>query len=213
MITHIDIEWPCISWWLTIVVFSVDIFLATQGFAQQTPKSLPLSSFPYTLGYLEYLPPNYEIENYDPSNPDPGLLSHTDPSALFNPADPNATPFAGQVKTPTLRNVDKRRGNSFTKAYMHNGYFKSLEQVVHFYNTASLLRDPLACPAGTTASQAMAENCWPAPEFDTPNQAENSGVIGNMGLTADEEAAIVAYLKTLTDTVTPKQPQPFKASK
>jgi len=159
------------------------------------------------------LPPNFEIENFDRSNPDPGLLSHTDPSALFNSANPNATPFAGHVKTPTLRNVDKRRGNGFTKAYMHNGYFKSLEQVVHFYNTASLLRDPLACPAGTTASQAMARNCWPAPEFDTPNQAESSGLIGNLGLSADEEAALVAYLKTLTDTVTPKQPQPYNARK
>jgi cytochrome c peroxidase len=96
---------------------------------------------------------------------------------------------------------------------MHNGYFKSLEQVVHFYNTATLLRDPLACPAGTSAAQAMSRNCWPAPEFDTPNQAGNFGLLGNLGLTANEEAALVSYLKTLTDTVTPKQPPPYKATK
>ena len=106
------------------------------------------------------------------------MLSHTDPSAVFNSANPNATPFAGHVKTPTLRNVDKRRGNGFPKAYMHNGYFKTLEQVVHFYNTSTLLRDPVACPAGTTAAQAMARNCWPVPEFDTPNQAGNFGLLG-----------------------------------
>jgi cytochrome c peroxidase len=35
-------------------------------------------------------------------------------------------------------------------------------------------------------------------------------VLGNLGLTAAEEAALVAYLKTLTDTVTPKQPTPYK---
>jgi len=158
------------------------------------------------------LPPNFEIENFDPNNPDAGLLKHADPSAVFNSANPTATPFAGQMKTATLRNVDKRRGNGFPKAYMHNGYFKSLEQVVHFYNTSILLRDPLACPAGTTVDQAIARNCWPAPEFHTPNQAGNAGVLGNLGLTNDEEAALVAYLKTLTDTVTPKQPEPFKPS-
>ena len=156
------------------------------------------------------LPANFEIENFDPNDLDAGMLGHTDPSAAFNSANPTATPFAGHVKTPTLRNVDKRRGTGFPKAYMHNGYFKSLEQVVHFYNTATLLRDPLACPAGTTADQAIAKNCWPAPEFDTPNQAGNFGVLGNLGLTAAEEAALVAYLKTLTDTVTPKQPEPYK---
>jgi cytochrome c peroxidase len=156
------------------------------------------------------LPANFEIDNFDPNNLDAGMLRHTDPSAVFNSANPNATPFAGHVKTPTLRNVDKRRGNGFPKAYMHNGYFKSLEQVVHFYNTATLLRDPVACPAGTTAEQAIARNCWPVPEFDTPNQAGNFGLLGNLGLTADEEAALVAYLTTLTDTVTPKQPEPYK---
>jgi cytochrome c peroxidase len=156
------------------------------------------------------LPANFEIENFDPNNLDAGMLRHADPNAVFNSAIPNATPFAGHVKTPTLRNVDKRRGNGFPKAYMHNGYFKSLEQVVHFYNTATLLRDPVACPAGTTAEQAIARNCWPVPEFDTPNQAGNFGLLGNLGLTADEEAALVAYLKTLTDTVTPKQPTPYK---
>jgi cytochrome c peroxidase len=152
------------------------------------------------------LPANFEIENFDPNNLDTGLLNHTNPDAIFNSADPDPPPFTGHVKTPTLRNVDKRRGNGFPKAYMHNGYFKSLEQVVHFYNTSTLLRNPLSCPAGTTADQAMARNCWPAPEFDTPNQAGKFGLVGDLGLSANEEAALVAYLKTLTDTVTPKQP-------
>src|SRR3990172_466681 len=40
----------------------------------------------------------------------------------------------GKQKVPTLRNVDKRFGN-LAKAYMHNGVFKSLKEVVHFYNT------------------------------------------------------------------------------
>ena len=41
----------------------------------------------------------------------------------------------GKHKVPTLRNVDKRPYPEFVKAYGHNGYFKSLEEIVHFYNT------------------------------------------------------------------------------
>jgi len=41
----------------------------------------------------------------------------------------------GKQKVPTLRNVDKRPDPGFVKAYMHNGYFKTLKGVVSFYNT------------------------------------------------------------------------------
>ena len=41
----------------------------------------------------------------------------------------------GKHKVPTLRNVDLRPADDFVKAYGHNGYFKSLEGIVHFYNT------------------------------------------------------------------------------
>ncbi len=65
----------------------------------------------------------------------------------------------GVQKVPTLRNVDKRRGSGFKKAYMHNGFFKSLESLVHFYNT----RDTKArCAPGATEKEALAQNCWPA---------------------------------------------------
>ena len=38
--------------------------------------------------------------------------------------------------------------------------------------------------------------CWPAPEvLENVNVSE----LGNLGLTADEEAAIVAFMKSLTD--------------
>jgi cytochrome c peroxidase len=67
------------------------------------------------------------------------------------------------------------------KAYGHNGFFKSLEAFVHFYNTRDL--DP-----------------WPPPEVP---ENVNTDELGNLGLTADEEAAIVAFLKTLTDGYLP----------
>jgi cytochrome c peroxidase len=90
----------------------------------------------------------------------------------------------GKHKIPTVRNVDKRAGPGFPKAYMHNGFFKTLEDVVHFYNT----RD-------------VPEENWPAPEVsENVNRELFEGVpLGNLELDAEAEAAIVAFLGTLTD--------------
>ena len=48
----------------------------------------------------------------------------------------------GEFKAPTLRNVDLRPYPSFVKAYFHNGVFKDLKTVVHFYNTRNLTTVP-----------------------------------------------------------------------
>jgi cytochrome c peroxidase len=111
---------------------------------------------------------------------------------LNNLADEND----GKHKVPTLRNVDKRPATQFIKAYGHNGYFKSLESIVHFYNTRDV-KD--TCPGDYTDQQAMAANCWPAPEV---TQNVNADELGNLGLTPEEEADIVAFLKTLSDGYT-----------
>src|ERR1700686_2351373 len=50
-----------------------------------------------------------------------------------------ASSFVGRFKVPTLRDVDKRPRPDFVRAYMHNGYLKSLREVVHFYNTRDSL--------------------------------------------------------------------------
>jgi cytochrome c peroxidase len=91
------------------------------------------------------------------------------------------TPELGKVKVPTLRNVDKRPSPDFVKAFGHNGFFKSLEEIVHFYNTRDV-------------------EDWPPPE-----QPENVNTeeLGDLGLTPDEEAAIVAFLRTLSDGFVP----------
>jgi cytochrome c peroxidase len=88
----------------------------------------------------------------------------------------------GKHKVPTLRNVDKRPGKGFPKAYMHNGVFKSLEEVVHFYNTRDV-------------------EDWPPPEVD---ENVNTDELGDLGLTSEEEAAIVAFMKTLSDGYVPE---------
>ncbi|UCG33834.1 MAG: hypothetical protein JSU68_04195 [Phycisphaerales bacterium] len=85
----------------------------------------------------------------------------------------------GKHKVPTLRNVDKRPYPEFVKAYAHNGFFKSLEEITHFYNT----RD-------------IPEENWPEPEVP---ENVNTDELGDLGLSLDEEAAIVAFMKTLSD--------------
>jgi len=87
----------------------------------------------------------------------------------------------GKHKVPTLRNIDKRPSEKFPKAYMHNGVFKSLQEVVHFYNTRDV-------------------DSWPPPEV--PDNV-NTDELGDLGLTADEEQALVQFLQTLSDGFVP----------
>ncbi len=119
----------------------------------------------------------------------------------FLESRPDYAPYAednlGMHKVPTLRNVDLRPSPDFVKAYGHNGYFKSLWGIVHFYNTRDVLS---TCPGDYTEAQALAANCWPAPEV-TVNV--NTAELGDLGLTFDEEQAIVAFLKTLSDGYVP----------
>jgi cytochrome c peroxidase len=103
---------------------------------------------------------------------------------------PLAPENRGRFQVPTLRNVDKRPNPTFVKAYGHNGYFKSLKSIVHFYNTRDVL--PRCGPndpgEGTT--------CWPAPES---TQNMNTKFVGKLGLTGEEEDALVSFMQTLTD--------------
>jgi cytochrome c peroxidase len=116
----------------------------------------------------------------------------------------------GQMQVSSLRDValappqcptTEAPGPYFQKEFFHNGYLKSLKQIVHFYNT----RDKYAfhvtsghCPAGTTEKV----DCWPMPEV-TNNIDMTSG---NLGLTDKEENQIVAFLETLSDGFTRPYP-------
>jgi cytochrome c peroxidase len=83
----------------------------------------------------------------------------------------------GKFRVPTLRNV------AISSPYLHNGVFKTLFQVVSFYNS----RDVLS---------------WPEPEVkDNVNFDE----MGDLGLTIQEMEDIVAFLHTLTDGWVPSQ--------
>jgi cytochrome c peroxidase len=80
------------------------------------------------------------------------------------------------------------------KAYMHNGYLKSLKEVVHFYNT----RDTL--PRCKTGAPGEKVRCWPEPEYPT---TVNRKQLGNLGLSSEQEDQIVAFMKTLSDGFDP----------
>ena len=86
----------------------------------------------------------------------------------------------GAFKVASLRNV------AVTAPYMHNGVFKTLKTVVHFYNTRDV---PGAVNPETNAT-------WRAAEMP---QTVNHDELGNLGLSDHEEDAIVAFMKTFTD--------------
>jgi cytochrome c peroxidase len=135
----------------------------------------------------------------------------------FGSADsPNSTwtQFApasdGQMQTSTARDVamvppqclsTEAPGPYFQKEFFHNGYAKSLKQLVHFYNTRDVFPFPVTsghCPAGKTEKV----DCWPMPEV--PNNIDMT--VGMLGLTDHEEDLIVTFMQTLTDGFNPANP-------
>jgi cytochrome c peroxidase len=112
----------------------------------------------------------------------------------------------GTFKAPTLRNVDKRPGAGFVKAYSHNGSFKSLKEVVHFYNARNLTTvrgEVIDFTKAQPYAAIRGKPLFPTPENPSPvtliNPAGTAGSIGNLGLTDQEENDIVNFLGTLSD--------------
>jgi cytochrome c peroxidase len=119
----------------------------------------------------------------------------------------------GRMQVSSARNVamvpDKctagtdAPGPYFQKEFFHNGYIKSLKQLVHFYNTRDVFPFDVTsghCPEGKTEKV----DCWPRPEVP----ATIDMTVGKLGLTDKEEDQIVAFLQTLTDGFT--RPYPNK---
>jgi len=104
-----------------------------------------------------------------------GFLKETDKYAG------RAAENIGKHKVPTLRNVALSPRPGFVKAYMHNGAFQTLEEIVSFYNTRDA--DP---------------GRWPPPEVKANLNVDE---MGDLKLTPDEEAAVVAFMKTLSDKI------------
>lgn len=143
---------------------------------------------------------------------DPGLGGFLETVAGYVEFGPSNL---GKHKVPTLRNVglgscealeyveDSGHGSRskseecIVKAYMHNGFFKSLWSVVHFYNTRDVKP---SCESlnifDATADVALVNDCWPEAEV-----AENVNIdeLGDLGLTEEEELALVAFMMAMSD--------------
>jgi cytochrome c peroxidase len=119
----------------------------------------------------------------------PGIGTGQNPNPAWAVLAPQ---FNGKVQVPTCRNVDLRPYPGFVKAYAHNGYFKSLKALVHFYNTRDTLNGGVHKPAGEPGEGIT---YWPFPEVN----ANVDQTIGHLGLTATEENQIVLFLQTLSD--------------
>jgi cytochrome c peroxidase len=137
-----------------------------------------------------------------------GFGSAPNPNSAWTQYAPAAD---GQMQTMTARNVamvppqctggTEAPGPYFQKEFFHNGYIKSLKQLVHFYNTRDVYKYNLTsghCPPGTVERVT----CWPEPEV----RNNMDMTVGNLGLSDQEENQIVAFLEALTDGYTAPYP-------
>lgn len=109
------------------------------------------------------------------------------------------TQYCGMFLTPSLRNTATRR------AFFHNGVFRSLEQVLDFYNFRDTNPEKIYprnadgavqkyddLPAKYHANVDVSDPPFDRHAGDTP------------AMTAQDEADIIAFMKTLTDGYQPK---------
>lgn len=101
-------------------------------------------------------------------------------NGLFDNPLVNDVNLKGAFRVTSLRNI------AVTAPYMHNGVFKDLKTVVHFYNTRDV-KDAINPETGLP---------WRLAEVD---KTKNTEELGDLNLTEEEEDALVAFLKTLTD--------------
>jgi cytochrome c peroxidase len=168
---------------------------------QTTPDPFGFVANPYGFGYRDLGMGTFLRS---------GFGSGPNPNRTWIPLAPMVD---GQFQVATIRNVamtpkqcpttEAGTGKPyFQKEFFHNGYIKSLKQLVHFYNT----RDTVFayqvtsghCPPGTIERVT----CWPMKEV-TNNLDTTTGMLG---LTDKEEDQIVAFLETVTDGFTAPYP-------
>jgi cytochrome c peroxidase len=95
------------------------------------------------------------------------------------------------MKVPTLRNVDKRPSTSVVKAYGHNGYFKSLDDIVRFYASRGMMGGMGG--GGMGGGGMMCGGMM----FPTPEVNQNLAVLNHFRCM--DRSYIVSFLKTLSD--------------
>jgi cytochrome c peroxidase len=125
----------------------------------------------------------------EPVPVDYGLGGRVDIAAIDPVTLPNGNTIsegqAGKFKVMSLRNI------AATPPYGHNGFFATLKEIVHFYNTRDVLAD-----CATVATPEVGVNCWPAPEVALNVNVDE---LGSLNLTESQEKDLVAFLEMLTD--------------
>jgi cytochrome c peroxidase len=165
---------------------------------ETTPDSFGFTPNPYGFGYRDL-----GLGTFLRS----GFGSGPNPNVSWRKLAPT---IDAQFQVATVRNVamtppqcptTEAPGPYFQKGFFHNGYIKSLKQLVHFYNTRDEFQYPVTsghCPSGTTEKI----DCWP--KYEVKNNLDMT--TGKLGLTDQEENQIVAFLQILTDGFT----RPYK---
>lgn len=117
----------------------------------------------------------------------------------------------GKFKVPSVRNVDLRPSEDFVKAYGHNGYFKSLEEIILFYAWRGLTMNGglglggsgMDCGmmgdgdmGGGMGNGDMAMMCDPD-LFPPPEVDQNLTPMNHFNMM--DQTTILAFLKTLSD--------------
>lgn len=154
------------------------------------PEDSLFTEFTY---YANGIPRNTAIpRNADPAFFDLGLCG-PERTTLTLPADvvPGTTVsnFCGKFKMPTLRNVAER------PAYMHNGFFNNLADVVRFYSTRNTNPQRWYGPSGVP-NDLPAQYRGNIESVKAPfNRAPTAGPL----LTEPEVNDVVAFLRTLSD--------------
>ena len=156
------------------------------------PEDSAFSEFTY---YATGIPRNPAIpKNADPTFYDLGLCGpDRTPPTLPDSVAPGVSisNFCGQFRMPTLRNVAER------PAFMHNGFFRNLTEVVRFYSTRN--SDPLRWYGQAVSNDLPTQYLGNIEKVKAPfNRAANAGP----ALSELEIADIVAFLHTLSDGFT-----------
>jgi cytochrome c peroxidase len=151
---------------------------------------------------------DYSYDNLGiPKNPENPFYSNLDYNPLgsqwidmglggyLETAQPeSAAQEMGKMKAPTLRNVDKRPTTNFVKAYGHNGYFKSLSDIVRFYAVRAMSGGGMG---GGGMGGGMCGGMCGGMMFPDPEVNMNLATL-NMFRCRDQ-SYIVTFLKTLSD--------------
>lgn len=108
------------------------------------------------------------------------------------------TQYCGMFLTPTLRNVATRR------TFFHNGVFRTLQEMLDFYNFRDTAPEKVypRGPDGTVQKyNDIPPAYWANVDVADPPFDRNAG--DKPPMTAQDEADIIAFLKTLTDGYRP----------